>query len=572
MSFGTYEKSAEHKHRPGKMLGTTLVSVLAIVMLVLSACGGGGGSTPGQSSNKKVTITYVPSPKGDNVSNYNPFSPNAGTGTQGFLYETLLFINRYTGVKNPWLASSFNQSSDLKTITFKIRDGVKWNDGQPLTSDDVLFTFNLMKTNTGMDTNGLWTRFIQDVAAPDATTFTVTLKQPSSVAIWWIGGGTYIVPKHAWQSVSDPVKFANDQKPVGSGPYLLDKNTPQLVTYKKNPGFWQASSVHVDQIRVPAIKDNSSAVLMLANGQLDWLGVAWDPKLDASYTQKDPEHLHHWFTPSNAVMFYMNTKKYPFNILEVRQAISLAIDRDDIYKKAAVFAQPASPTSILPSQKSQIASQYADSKFTVDTAKSESLLQKAGFTKGSDGIYADKSGKKISFNMIAVSGWDDWVGSTKLISTYLKKIGIDAKINTVGDFTPYINALQTGSFDAGISWTNPGPTPYFQFSDLLDGRKTAPLGQVATVNWERWDDPATNKLLQQYETSNDTAVQKAAIDGLQKIMVEQVPAIPLNYNVTWDEYTTTHVTGWPDEKNPYDYAAPTNTPDNEYIILQLKAA
>lgn len=566
----TFESYTKHS-RPSKMLGTTMISIFVVLMVVLSACG--GASTPGTTGTKKpVTITYVPSPKGDNVSNYNPFNPNFGTGTQGFLYETLLFINRYTGEKNPWLASSFQQSADLKTITFKIRDGVKWNDGQAFTSDDVLFTFNLMKQNPGLDTNGLWTRFIQDVSAPDASTVVINMQKPSSVALWWIGGGTFIVPKHVWQSVSDPVKFANDSKPVGTGPYLLDKNTAQLVTYKKNPSFWQLDKVAIDQIRVPAIKDNSSAVLMLANGQLDWLGVAWDPKLDASYTQKDPAHLHHWLTASNPVMFYMNQKKYPFNILAVRQAISLAINREELQQKAAPYAAPAHPTGVLPSQKDSITPAYADAKFTVDTAKAESLLKGAGFTKGGDGIYADKDGKKISFNMIDVAGWNDWVADTKLISTDLKQIGIDAKINTVGDYAPYIAALQSGSFEAGISWTNPGPTPYYAYSDLLDSRKTAPIGQTATVNWERWSDPATDKLLQQYETSGDPATQKAALDGLQKIMVEQLPAIPLSYNVTWDEYTTTHVTGWPSETDPYDYGAPTNTPDNEFIILHLKAA
>ncbi|GCE23987.1 ABC transporter substrate-binding protein [Dictyobacter kobayashii] len=199
-------------------------------------------------------------------------------------------------------------------------------------------------------------------------------------------------------------------------------------------------------------------------------------------------------------------------------------------------------------------------------------MQSAGFTKGSDGIYADKSGKKISFNMIDVSGWNDWVGDTQLISKDLKAIGIDAKVDTVGGFTPYITALQTGTFDAGISWTDPGPTPYYAYSDLLDSSKSAPIGKAAPTNWERWEDPATDKLLKQYATSGDPAMQKQAIDGLQKIMVEQLPSIPLSYNASWYEYTTTHVTGWPDENNPYDFGAPFNYPDNGYIVLQLKAA
>ncbi|WP_126557296.1 ABC transporter substrate-binding protein [Dictyobacter kobayashii] len=98
---------------------------------------------------------------------------------------------------------------------------------------------------------------------------------------------------------------------------------------------------------MPAIVDNSTASLMLAKGQLDWLGVAWDPKLDPSYIQKDPVHNHHWFTSSNTVMLYLNLKKYPFNLLPVRQAISLAIDRKELQEKSAPYAPPANPTGLL---------------------------------------------------------------------------------------------------------------------------------------------------------------------------------------------------------------------------------
>ncbi|GCE23986.1 ABC transporter substrate-binding protein [Dictyobacter kobayashii] len=133
--------------RPKKLWSTAIVSTLLALMVVLTSCGTSGA--PGQSSSSKGTsaLTVNPSPKGDNPSNFNPLldPQNTAYGTQGFLYETLLFINRYTGDKTPWLASSYQQSSDLSSITFTIRDGVKWNDGQPLTSDDVVYTFDLLK-------------------------------------------------------------------------------------------------------------------------------------------------------------------------------------------------------------------------------------------------------------------------------------------------------------------------------------------------------------------------------------------------------------------------------------------
>jgi peptide/nickel transport system substrate-binding protein len=149
---------------------------------------------------------------------------------------------------------------------------------------------------------------------------------------------------------------------------------------------------------------------------------------------------------------------------------------------------------------------------------------------------------------------------------------MDVHVNALGDFTPYFAAMQKGDFDVSISWTNPGPTPYYLYHDMLSSSQTAPIGQAASTNFERWQDPKTDQLLQQYTTSPDAAVQKQAIAGLEKIMVEQLPTIPLTYNPYWNEYRSSRFVGWPDENHPYAVPSPTNYPDNEYIVLQLKPA
>lgn len=229
----------------------------------------------------------------------------------------------------------------------------------------------------------------------------------------------------------------------------------------------------------------------------------------------------------------------------------------------------ASPTAlVLPSNKSYLASEYANSAFSIDTAKSTQLLESAGFKKGSDGIYADASGKKLSFNINVVNGWTDWVTNCQIMADNLKKIGIDAKVNSVS-FNAYFSAMQQGTFDTVISWTNAGPTPFFIYNSMLNSSNTKPLGQTAISNWERWSDPATDALLNQYATSNDQSVQQQAIAGLQKIMVEQVPSIPLVYGATWNEYSTARFTGWPTADNPYASPAPFDYPDAETVLLNL---
>jgi peptide/nickel transport system substrate-binding protein len=553
---------------------TRLWSSFALVLIVaLAACGGSANQTgQGNKAGQPVSLTIVDSPRGNFTSNFNPLLDpgSTRTGTQGFLYEPLIFVNRYTAKVTPWLASAYDFPTDAKSITFTIRQGVQWNDGQPFTVDDVLFSLNILKQYPALDRNNLWTTIIQDVTNPDKQTVKITFKQAVSTATWSFGQ-TYMVPKHIWQSIGDPVKYTND-KPVGTGPYTLKSFAPSLYVYAKNPHFWQTGKPEIDELRFPAVVDNSTANLMLSKGQVDWGGVGWDPKLDPGFTGKDAAHNHHWFPPTNTVLLYLNLTKAPFNDLNVRQAMSLAINRPALQQKAAPYAAPANPSAILlPPHQDYLAPEYQSAQLSQDLAKAAQLMQKAGYTKGSDGIYA-KGGQKISFKMMVVNGWSDWQSSTQLIAGDLKQLGMDVKIDTVADYTPYFSALQVGNFDTAISWTDQGPTPFFPLNDWLSSEKTAPIGKAAqSTNWGRWKDAATDKLLTQYRTSADPAVQKQAIQGLQKIIVDQVPAIPLDYNVGWFEYTTTHATGWPDKDNPYDYGSPFNFPDNEYIVLQLHA-
>jgi peptide/nickel transport system substrate-binding protein len=158
-----------------------------------------------------------------------------------------------------------------------------------------------------------------------------------------------------------------------------------------------------------------------------------------------------------------------------------------------------------------------------------------------------------------------------VIANNLKAAGIDAQVNAMASPDLYTAALNKGAYDTAISWTDAGPTPFFPLSDLLSSANSWDPGKVASgTNWEHWKDPNTDKLLNQYLSSADPNVQKQAIQGIEKIIVEQLPVIPLDYNASWFENTTTHATGWPDASNPYDYGSPFNGPDNEYILFHLK--
>lgn len=558
------------KRSAGRLFKTGVLFGLTTLLVVLAACGGGTQNQKAQANGPHI-LTVGVSPTGNFVENYNPFLSSTNLyGTLGLLYETLTFFNRMDGSQTPMLAQSYQMNSDATSVTFHLRSGVVWSDGQPFSSADVVFTLNLLKQNPSLDNNGLW-QTIKDVSAPDASTVVVDLKNSAQPFIWYLAGQTYIVPQHIWQNVSDPTKFTNTANPIGTGPFTLKSFTPALYKYQKNTHFRDAGAVQVDEVDYPAFNSNTTGELMLSNGSLDWNGV-FEANIQKVYVNRDPQHNHYWFPGTQTTMLYLNLTKFPFNDLGVRKAIAETIDRTQIQNLAESGYQiPASPTGlVLPANKSFLAPQYSSLAFNVSASQAATDLQSAGYVKDSSGVWA-KNGKEISFTIQAPTGWSDWDTVCQIIANELGTLGMKVKV-LAPSVASYITALQNGTFDTAVSWTNPGPTPYYLYNSLLNSSFTAPVGKAAASNYDRWSDPATDKLLKTYTSTTDTAAQQQAIYGLEQVMVEQLPSIPLVYGSNWYEYSTARFTGWPDADHPYAMPGPFNYPDIEIVILHLKAA
>jgi len=160
----------------------------------------------------------------------------------------------------------------------------------------------------------------------------------------------------------------------------------------------------------------------------------------------------------------------------------------------------------------------------------------------------------------------------------LQKAHINAATNFQSGYTPYYTAISTGAYDAAISWTNGGATPYFDYQGLL--QSTNGVGKtVSGTDFERWNAQTGGQYATQidadiakYEGSSDHTTQIAAIQDIETIAVNQLPVLPLTANVAWDEYTTSNWTGWPTAANPYGYGSPYTAPDYEMVILKLTPA
>lgn len=550
----------------GRRVSTSvLVAFFGILSLLVAAC----GSPSGSGSGAKHVLTAICSVGGSYTQNMSPYSPNVNCGVDGLVYENLVYVNGVTAKETPMLATGYTWSANNTTLTFKTRDNVKWSDGQAFSANDVAFTFNMLKQYPAADGNGLW-QHLASVTASDASTVVMTFQSAFPTDLPFIEA-TYIVPQHLWSSVGDPTKYVN-ATPVGTGPMKLKSFSPQIISYVKNPGYWQADSVKVDELDYPVVSSNDVALEKMQAGQADWTAI-FDPAVNA-FVQKDSAHNFSYPVPVVPAQLVPNLKNPLLGQLAVRQAISAALDRHEMSVSGeAGFEPPASPTGLMPGQEAYLSAQYNGAIPTfgpADASGADKILEQAGFKKGSDGIYADAQGHKLSFKVTVPGDFSDYVADLQIAQQSLKAAGIDLQLNKVSD-DDWRTDRASHNFDLIMTGGFFGPTPYYYLEPLLNSTHIS--GANAT-NWEQWNDKTTDQLLNQYASTSDPATQKQAIQGLTDIMAKQLPVIPVLDAVQFFEYTTDHWTGWPTPQNPYAIGSSYQLAagDNEQVILHLQPA
>jgi peptide/nickel transport system substrate-binding protein len=545
-----------------------VVSLLISAALLIASCGGTTTTTVQRSTGGTLTI--------DNESgalwqcDFNPYNGSVNGQSFGILYEPLVYDNLLNDTKTPWLASAYVWSTDNKTLTFTIRSGVQWTDGQPFSAADVVFSFNLMKQHPELDLQSVWT-VLSDVSPLGSDKVVMTFKQPSVPNFYQIAGQTAIVPQHVWSAFKNPAT-EKVSAPIGTGPFKMSQCTPQNIQFTRNPSYWQKGLPYLQTVNYPAFLDNDPANLFLATGQAQW-GGQFIPNIDTFYVARDKANNHYWFPPIDNINVWFNVKRAPLDNKLVRQAFAYAIDRASVSQKGEYgYEPPGNQTGVLsPTFDSWIdQAQVAKYAYKYDTNKVATLLQQAGYTKGSSGIYQDSSGKKLSFSIINIAGYTDWVASVQVMQDNLKQVGIELKAQNL-ESNAYFDKLFTGNFDLayGSVNTSPGPSPYYELRNTLDSRSTAALGATAAGDYGRYNNPAVDALFDQYGATTDSAKQHDLIKQVEAIMLEDVPVIPVTEGVAWYQYSTKDFAGWPTPQDPYAAPAPWNLPDWEVVLTHL---
>ena len=553
------------------------IAAAGLMTTAVAACGSSsssGGGPPANNSAAKALVMES-SPETTITDDFNPFVSTVapqGMGATGLIYEPLLQFN----LANPpqyykWLATGYTWSNGGKSITFAIRQGVKWNNGTPMTPADVVFTYNLVKQNTAINLAGLPITS----ASAAGNNVTVNFSSPQYTALQQVAG-VPILPQSVWSKAGSPATFT-DPKPVGTGPYVLSTFTPQGFTLTKNPSYWQASMVNVPKVEFPVYTTNTGALTALYSGAIDWTGN-YIPGLQSHFVATDPAHHHYWEAPGSTNALMPNLNKWPTDQLPVRQAISLAVSRNLLASEGeSGLENPVLNASgiTLPTFAAWAgpAASYAVSG-TGSAAAAGAVLTKAGYKKDSSGFYA-LHGKEVVVSLISPAAYTDYAAVGTMVAQELKQAGINASFQGIS-----VNAwnadMASGSFSLAEHWSNNGLTPYNLYDNWLNSALNN--GKANSGDYEGLKNAAMDGALAKLAGDQTVAQQTADLAPIYSYVAKNLPVIPITTASEWFESNSQNFTGWPTQANPYESGQPTGTNTgagagtDEVVILHLTPA
>ena len=489
----------------------------------LESCGNSTTTGPSGAAPKKgghvVTLSIA------DIQNLNPVltKDTSSAAIVAQIYDALYSTDSKAQLF-PLLASGQPKlSADELTYTIKLRDGMKWTDGSPITSDDVLFTYQLMwdpkykKVNSPRRSD--LEKYVESITAPDPLTIifkTKTVYAP--FAISQLGYG--ILPKKVWGSLSaDEVNSTplNTAPTVTNGPFkFVSWKKGDAITVARNDTYYLGAP-YLDQWITKVVASSTAILDQLKTGEGD-IGSVDPSQFDAT---KTVDSLNLFSVARLSFDFYGYqldpAKSKLFQQKEVRQALVLALDRAAI-AKALYFSQATVANTSMPP------ASWAYNKdnkpvFPFDKAKAETMLDAAGWKKGSDGIRADASGTKLKFEMITNAG--NKVRENLLVNLQQswKDIGVDATPKFV-DFNKVLVPAITDTRDfqifmVGFSW---GVDP--DQSALFHSRNTNPGG----FNGMDYKNPALDKVMDAAVGTTDQKKRTQLYFQMQQIISEDMPA------------------------------------------------
>ena len=507
------------------------------------------------------------------VKYFNPYTATglpSGAFVRGAFYEPLIIsTDAGGGHVYPWLAKSWKWTNGNKTLTLNLQHGVKWSDGKPLTSADVVYSLVAGQQDKTMDMIGLTgaDNNVLSIRSSGAYNVVIKLKAVDSQFVAAILNLQFVVPKHIWSGVSDAATFTNPN-PVGSGPFAsLGRFTTQDYVFNKNKHYWLKGSPKIPCLEYTSAASNDAALLQIQSGQVDWTHN-FVPDVQHAYISKDPAHYHAFYaTTAYPISLVFDTTVYPYNIVAFRKALSYAINRSDVSKLGEYgYAPPTDAlglNGIFPTWVTGAAKTAAQKQAVYNPTLAKKTLTDAGFTyKGSNLL--DPKGNAVNLDIHVISGWSDWVASNQIITKNLQAIGINSKVALEPDWNSWYPNASATKFPT-LLWQNASnASPYGFFNSNMSTNRFTPSGQDATNtgNWAHYSNAAATTLLNQWKGTLDVAKQHQIAAKLATLFLADQPIVPLFVGPRWSTYSTKYFHCFTSPKNFYGDPIFSTAPDN----------
>ena len=497
------------------------------VIELLEACG--GGSSTAQAGKKGG---HVVEGAFSDVRTFNSMlsSDTASNQVIGLMFDGLLNSKKNGDLVGALAQDLPKTSSDGLTYTFKLRPNLKWSDGQPLTADDVVFTYQLAYDPQYKDfaspRRGDLSKYIASVAAPDPQTVVITTTQV--FAPFLASHGQYgILPKHVLGTLSgkdmNTADFNKAPTVANCAFKFVSWQSGQQVTLARNESYWAGPAL-LDQYIYKVLPDSTTVANQLKTGEID-IGPVDPAQFDSVKSSGNTNIAEFPVAIFDFFAYNLDPTKLGgklFGQKEVRQALIYALDRQSwvqaiYFGHASVATSVEPPTSWAFKAKPQVV-------YTFDKAKANSLLDAAGWAKGADGIRA-KDGLPLKFEMHTNAGNKQRESLLQVMQQSWKDIGVEATPKLIQFPQLVTEIVSTRDFDlflVGFSWTqDPDESPLFH------SRNTVPGG----FNGADFKNADVDAALDGALATLDKSKRKELYGKFQDIMSDQVPAPILMFNV-----------------------------------------
>ncbi|MFF4440891.1 ABC transporter substrate-binding protein [Streptomyces sp. NPDC001621] len=493
------------------------LTALVTTSVLLTACGSDGGDSGSGTGQPKSggTLTFA---VGSDAGCVDPqqVASNETIYSVRQIVDSLTDQDPKTGKIVPWLAKSWDISSDTTTFTFHLRSGVTFSDGSKLTAQVVKDNFDAVPKLGALGTLAEgYLSGVKSTTVVDPLTVKVTFSQPNAQFLQ--ATSTHSLGIESSASVKKTPQQKCSDGVIGSGPFVLKQYVQnQSITLAKRTGYAWGSSLwskkgeaYLDKLVFKVVPEAGVRAGSLQSGQVD--AVSSVGKANEAALKGGQVTLRRRANPGVVFGLGLNNSRPLFKDAKVRQAILYAIDRQQIAD--TVFPTGTQPaTSVL----AHTTPDYTDlaSGLTFDAAKAKSLLEGAGWRTGSDGIRA-KDGKKLSLTIKWFPNAATNQPALELIQQQLKAVGVEVVLKQL-QITQFAPTLQSGDYDA--VWGNVTRAD----PDILRSSFSTKL-----ANFYRLPASSLDSALSEQAATVEAAKRRQLVTQAQRLIVQNARYVPV---------------------------------------------